>query len=40
MSSETAFNGAGKKVGMELWRIEKLKPVKQPKVYILLFESL
>lgn len=29
---EEAFNGAGKAVGLELWRIEKLKPVKQPKV--------
>ena len=29
---ETAFGGAGKVAGMEIWRIESLKPVKQPKV--------
>jgi antibiotic biosynthesis monooxygenase (ABM) superfamily enzyme len=30
---DAAFVGAGKKAGMELWRIEKLAPVKQPKVW-------
>eukprot|EP00286_Rhodomonas_abbreviata_P015931 CAMPEP_0181317536 /NCGR_PEP_ID=MMETSP1101-20121128/16522_1 /TAXON_ID=46948 /ORGANISM="Rhodomonas abbreviata, Strain Caron Lab Isolate" /LENGTH=809 /DNA_ID=CAMNT_0023424939 /DNA_START=45 /DNA_END=2470 /DNA_ORIENTATION=+ len=32
MSVEPAFNGAGKEVGQELWRIEALKPVKLPGV--------
>jgi hypothetical protein len=27
--SEQAFVGAGKKAGLELWRIEALKPVAQ-----------
>lgn len=31
--AEPAFFGAGRTSGLELWRIEKLKPVKQPKVY-------
>ena len=31
-STEKAFIGAGKVAGLELWRIEKLKPVKQKKV--------
>jgi hypothetical protein len=30
--SEQAFVGAGKKAGLELWRIEALKPVAQPTV--------
>eukprot|EP01031_Cornospumella_fuschlensis_P041542 gene41542-50696_t len=30
--AEAAFAGAGRKAGLELWRIEKLKPVKQAKV--------
>jgi hypothetical protein len=30
--AELAFVGAGRTSGLELWRIEKLKPVKQPKV--------
>lgn len=30
--TEPAFVGAGKVEGKELWRIEDLKPVKQPKV--------
>jgi hypothetical protein len=29
--AEPAFVGAGRTPGLELWRIEKLKPVKQPK---------
>jgi len=29
--TEPAFTGAGRAPGLELWRIEKLKPVKQPK---------
>lgn len=33
---EPAFVGAGKAEGQELWRIESLKPVKMPKVSILL----
>jgi advillin len=32
MAAEPAFVGAGRKPGMELWRIEALKPVKIPKV--------
>lgn len=27
---EPAFEGAGKQAGLELWRIESLKPVKIP----------
>ena len=30
--TDSAFVGAGKKAGMELWRIEKLAPVKQANV--------
>ena len=30
---DPAFIGAGKAVGMELWRIENLAAVKQPKVF-------
>ena len=30
--TETAFVGVGKKKGLELWRIEKLKPVKMDTV--------
>ena len=30
--AEPAFAGVGRKPGLELWRIEKLKPVKQAKV--------
>ena len=26
--TETAFDGAGKTAGLELWRIEKMEPVK------------
>ena len=29
---EQAFIGAGQKAGLEAWRIEKLSPVKLPKV--------
>ena len=29
---DAAFKGAGKAVGLELWRIEKLSPVKQAHV--------
>ena len=30
--AEPAFDGAGKKAGLEMWRIEALKPVKQTKI--------
>lgn len=30
--SEPAFHGVGREPGMELWRIENLRPVKQPQV--------
>ena len=33
--AEPAFNGAGRRAGLELWRIEALKPVKQPQVEFL-----
>lgn len=32
MSSDSAFINSGKIEGLELWRIEKLSPVKLPKV--------
>ena len=35
--SEPVFVGAGKKAGKELWRIESLKPVRQPTVSVLTF---
>jgi hypothetical protein len=31
--TDPAFVGAGQKAGLELWRIEALKPVKIPQVY-------
>lgn len=30
--ADAAFNGAGRNPGLELWRIENFRPVKQPKV--------
>ena len=32
MAVEPAFIGSGKREGMELWRIEDLKPVRQAQV--------
>ena len=32
MEIEPAFIGSGKRVGMEIWRIENLKPVRQAQV--------
>ena len=32
MSVDAAFNGAGQKAGLELWRIENKLVVKQPEV--------
>ena len=32
MSLDPSFDGAGRDVGLELWRIESMKPVKQAEV--------
>ena len=32
MAASDDFAGAGKAIGLELWRIEKMVPIKQPEV--------